>query len=227
MPRSTRSIKKSDADKAWNKHKQLSKIPLETREKGRKYLIVCEGQTEKWYFDKFPVLTAEVVSIGIGMTKFTLIQEARKRMKLDKYDEVWCVFDMDFNAERNGQIEDFNNAVFADNGKNFRCAYSNDAFELWFYLHYQVTEHQHLRFFYYEQLSNLWGMNYEREGKNQEFSKTLYKKLQEDSNANQENAIQRAKQLVEKHIDITNPYEKNPITTIFELVETLNAHIKQ
>jgi hypothetical protein len=148
-------------------------------------------------------------------------------MKLDKYDEVWCVFDMDFNPERNGQLEDFNNAVFADNGKNFRCAYSNDAFGLWFYLHYQMTEHPHLRGFYYEQLSNLWGMNYEREGKNQNFSKNIYAKLEDDPNANQENAIQRAKQLVENQRDVTNPHEKNPITTVFELVETLNSHIKQ
>ena len=227
MPSKTRNIKKSDADKAWNKHKQLSKIPLETREKGRKYLIVCEGQTEEWYFRKFPVATADVVSIGVGMTNYRLVEEARKRMKEDKYDEVWCVFDMDFNPERNGQLEDFNKAVFADNGKNFRCAYSNDAFELWFYLHYQVTEHQHLRGFYYEQLGQLWVMNYERLGKNQEFSKNIYTKLKEDPNASQENAIQRAKQLIEKHIDLTNPHEKNPITTVFELVERLNTHLKQ
>jgi hypothetical protein len=223
----SRNIKKSDVGKTWNNHKQLSKRPLETREKGKKYLIVCEGQTEQWYFRSFPVSTAEIVSVGTGRTKFTLVQEARRLMKLDKYDEVWCVFDMDFNAERNGQFEDFNNAVFADNGKNFRCAYSNDAFELWFYLHYQVTDHQHLRYFYYDQLSQRWDMNYEKGGKNQEFSKTLYKKLQNDPNASQENAIQRAKQLVEKHIDITNPHQKNPITTIFELVETLNDHIKK
>jgi hypothetical protein len=73
MPSKTRNIKKSDTDKAWNKHKQLSKIPLETRSKGKKYLIVCEGQTEEWYFRKFPVATAEVVSIGVGMTNYTLV----------------------------------------------------------------------------------------------------------------------------------------------------------
>jgi hypothetical protein len=227
MPKNTRNTKKSDVGKTWNNHKQLSKRPLETREKGKKYLIVCEGQTEQWYFRSFPVATAEIVSIGTGRTKYTLVKEARKLMKYDKYDEVWCVFDMDFNAERNGQFEDFNNAVFADNGENFRCAYSNDAFELWFYLHYQMTDHQHLRYFYYEQLSQLWAMNYEKGGKNQEFSKNLYLKLKEDPIANQENAIKRAKQLIEKHKDITNPHEKNPITTIFELVEILNTHIKQ
>ena len=222
-----RTIKKSDADKAWNKHKQLSKIPLETRSKGKKYLIVCEGQTEEWYFRQFPVSTAEVVSVGIGMTQYRLIEEARKRAKQDNYDEVWCVFDMDFNPQRNGQLQDFNNAVFADNGKNFRCAYSNDAFELWFYLHYDFTEHQHLRGFYYEQLSHFWQMNYEKEGKNQNFSKNIYLKLKNDINASQETAIERAKQLAERHQDITNPYEKNPITTVFELVEALNAHIRQ
>ena len=166
MPKNTKNVKKSDVDKAWNKHKQLSKIPIATRDKGRKYLIVCEGQTEKWYFEKFPVLTANVVSVGVGMTKYTLVQEARKLMKQDNYDEVWCVFDLDLNAEINGQLEDFNKAVFADNGKIFRCAYSNDAFELWFYLHYQYTDYQHHRDFYYDQLSIFWEMNYEKEGKN-------------------------------------------------------------
>ena len=227
MPRKTRNIKPTDADKAWNKKKNLSKIPLFSREKGRKYLIVCEGQTEEWYFRQFPVLTAEVVSVGIGMTKYTLVQDARKRMKQDSFDEVWCVFDMDFNAERNGQLEDFNKAVFADNGKNFRCAYSNDAFELWFYLHYQYTDHQHHRDFYYQQLSIFWEMSYEKEGKNQGFSKNIYSKLHEDPNAIQDNAIQRAKQLLANHKDIMNPHERNPITTVFELVQMLNSHIKQ
>lgn len=226
MPRKTRNIKPTDADKAWNKKKNLSKIPLFSREKGKRYLIVCEGQTEEWYFRQFPVLTAEVISIGIGMTKYTLVQDARKRMKQDHFDEVWCVFDMDFNAERNGQLEDFNNAVFNDNGKNFRCAYSNDAFELWFYLHYQYTDHQHHRSFYYEQLSNFWGINYEKAGKNQDFSRNIYSKLAEDPNASQANAIERSKALLEKHAETYNPHEKNPITTVFELVELLNAHVK-
>jgi RloB-like protein len=223
MPRET---KQSDKNKAWNKREKLSKIPLFSREIRKKYLIICEGQTEELYFRSFPVATAEVISVGTGMTQYTLVQEARRRMKGDNYDEVWCVFDMDFNAERNGQLEDFNNAVFADNGKNFRCAYSNDAFELWFYLHYQGIEHNPLRTFYYEQLGILWEMNYVKEGKKQAFSKNIYAKLEQDARANQEEAIKRAKNLYQKHQETTNPHERNPITTVFELVEKLNAHIK-
>ena len=227
MPKNTQNVKKSDQNKPWNKHKQLSKIPLETRAKGTKYLIVCEGQTEKLYFDRFPVATASVVSVGVGMTHYRLVEEAQKLMKQDKYDEVWCVFDMDLNTERNGQLEDFNKAVFADNGVNFRCAYSNDAFELWIYLHFQATEHQYLRHFYYEKLSDFWGKNYEREGKKQEFSKTIYSKLENDPNASQANAIQRAKELFAKNKDVTNPHARNPITTVYDLVEKLNAHAKK
>lgn len=227
MPKNTQNVKKSDQNKPWNKHKQLSKIPLETRAKGTKYLIVCEGQTEKLYFDRFPVATASVVSVGVGMTHYRLIEEAQKRMKEDKYDEVWCVFDMDYNPERNGQLESFNNAVLADNGVNFRCAYSNDAFELWLYLHYKTAEHPNLRHFYYEKLSILWEMSYEREGKKQAFSKTIYSKLENDPNASQANAIQRAKDLFDKNKDITNPHERNPMTMVFELVEKLNAHAKK
>ena len=145
MPSKSKNIKITDQDKAYNKRRQLFKTPIHVRALGRKFLIVCEGQTEKHYFDQFPILTATIVSVGVGMTKSALIKEARRRQQADNFDEVWCVFDMDFNPERNGQLEDFNNAVFADNGANFRCAYSNDAFELWFCLHYQNVEIQCFR----------------------------------------------------------------------------------
>lgn len=221
-------LRKATRTKLGTHISNCQKIRLETREKRKKYLIVCEGQTEEWYFRQFPVVTAEVISLGLGMTHFKLIEEAKKRSKQDKYDEVWCVFDLDFNAEQNGQFEDYNNAVFADDKeKKIRCAYSNDAFELWFYLHYQFTEQSNLRQFYYERLSNIWDMSYEREGKKQEFSKSIYRKLKDDLNSSQQMAIERAKRLLEKHKDITKPHEKNPITTVFELVEMLNEHIEQ
>ncbi len=224
MPRKSSNIKKSDQNKGWNQRTQQSKLPLESRERTQTFLIVCEGQTEEWYFRSFPVRTATVTSKGVGMAHYDLIKKARALMKDETYDEVWCVFDMDFNPDRNGQIESFNNAVFAEDGKKFRCAYSNDAFELWFYLHYNYLENAHLRTFYYEQLSSYWDMNYVREGKTQTFSKTIYQKLQQDERANQQQAIERAKKLFEKNIIYSAPHERNPMTTVFELVEKLNAH---
>jgi hypothetical protein len=209
---------------SWNKRTRLSKMAINKKEIEKSFLIVCEGQTEEWYFNSFPVQTATVVSKGIGMTKYNLIEKARRMAKEADYDEVWCVFDLDRTPTINGQLDDFNKAVFADNGKTFRCAYSNDAFELWFFLHYHFTEEAQLRGFYYKQLSNYWSMSYERDGKAQSFSKTLYQRLKEDENANQLNAINRAKQLFEMHKSNT-PHLQNPVTTVFELVERLNEHL--
>jgi hypothetical protein len=224
MPRKTSNIKQSDQKKSWNKRTQLSKMAINKKEIEKSFLIVCEGQTEEWYFNSFPVQTATVVSKGIGMTKYNLIEKARRMAKEADYDEVWCVFDLDFTPTINGQLDDFNKAVFADNGKKFRCAYSNDAFELWFYLHYNFTEEVQLRGFYYEQLSHYWSMSYERDGKAQSFSKTLYQRLKTDENANQLEAINRAKKLYEIHKHNT-PHLQNPVTTVFELVGKLNDHL--
>lgn len=200
----------------------MSKIPLNSRPVERTFLIVCEGETEKWYFQKFPLLTAKVVAFAAGRSHYSLIEYARKLMKQDNYDETWCFFDMDYNPEVVGQIQDYHNAVYADNSKNFRCAYSNDAFELWFYLHYEHTEHQHLRDFYFDKLGEIWSLaSYRQEGKAQTFSQTIYDKLIEDEQASQENAIIRAEKLYEKHKDLT-PFEQNPVTTVYKLVEILN-----
>jgi hypothetical protein len=225
MSRKSSDRKRSDQEKGWNRHKQLAKTRLETREKIKTYLIVCEGKTEEWYFRSFPVQTATVTSKGIGMTHLELIKKAKQWMNEKDYDEVWCVFDMDFNPERNGQLEAFNQAVFADKGQKLRCAYSNDAFELWFYLHYNYTDIAHLRTFYYEQLGQYWSMNYQSDGKAQEFSKTIYERLAQDSNASQQKAILRAKQLMDRYEPSSSPHKRNPVTTVFELVVQLNKHL--
>jgi RloB-like protein len=227
MPSKTRNIKITDKDKAYNRHKQLSKIPLNSRPVERTFLIVCEGETERLYFQKFSLLTAKIVAFTAGRSHYALIEYARKLMKQGSYDETWCVFDMDYNPEIVGQIQDYNNAVYADNGKNFRCAYSNDAFELWFYLHYAHTEHPKIRDFYFDKLGELWNLtSYRRDGKVQTFSQTIYDKLMEDELANQEQAIMRAKNLYEKHKDLT-PFEQNPVTTVYKLVEILNQHLRR
>jgi RloB-like protein len=227
MPSKTRNIKVKERDKAYNKHKQLSKIPLYTRQVERTFLIVCEGETEKLYFEKFRLLTAKVVAFAAGRSHYALIEYARDLIKKGNYDETWCVFDRDYTPGIGGQNQDYYNAVCADDGKNFRCAYSNDAFELWFYLHYEYTEHPHLRDFYFDKLAEFWGLtSYRREGKAQAFSQTIYDKLIVDARASQEEAIIRAKKLYEKQCALT-PFEQNPITKVYELVEILNQHLRR
>ena len=56
MPKSTKAIKVTDKNKAWNKKAQPSGYKIETIPIKKTILIVCEGQTEKIYFESFPVL---------------------------------------------------------------------------------------------------------------------------------------------------------------------------
>ena len=224
---SLKPTKKGDQEKAWNRKTQISKYAVETRTKGKRFLIVCEGQTEEWYFKKFPVLTATVEAKGIGRTKTSLVEHAKKLTKQEKYDEVWCVFDMDINYE-DTQKEDFNNAVQKieqGRDKKFKVAYSNDSFELWFLLHYSNIEGQFVRDYFYDKLSEIWDINYQKEGKKLEYCRNIYEKLKDDKRAEQGEAIKRAKQQYELVQDLT-PHEQNPVTKVYLLVEELNNHLR-
>ena len=50
MPGSTKAIKVTDRNKAWNRKPQPSGYRIETIPINKTILIICEGQTEKLYF---------------------------------------------------------------------------------------------------------------------------------------------------------------------------------
>ncbi len=224
---SAKPIKKSDQLAGWNKKASPSKYAIGSRNIAKKFLIVCEGQTEEIYFKSFPVLTATVSAKETGRTKLALVNKARDLAKEDNYDEIWCVFDMDINyADQEKQRNDFNGAVKqCQETKKFKVAYSNDCFELWFYLHFAYTDQQNHRTFYYRKLREFWDINYEKKGKELEFCSTIYDKLQAD-NCSQTEAIKRAEKLHQSQNDKL-PCDQNPITTVYELVRELNKYLKQ
>lgn len=224
---SLKPIKKSNLSAGWNKKVNLSKSAIGSRNIAKKFLIVCEGQTEEIYFGSFPIANITVKTKGVGRTKLALVKKAKELAKEDNYDEIWCVFDMDVNVEdQENQRNDFNSAIKqCQDTKKFKVAYSNDCFELWFYLHFDYTDQQNHRNFYYKKLSEFWSINYKENGKELDFCKTIYTKLQK-SNCSQEEAIKRAEKLFNSKIHDL-PCDQNPITTVFELVKELNKHLKQ
>lgn len=228
MPKATRAVKKTDKDKAWNRKSKPSNYQIETIPIRKSILIVCEGQTEKLYFESFPVLGLKVEAVDLGgQSKTKLVDSTQKIIESSEYeyDEIWCVFDMDF---KNGADEyaDFDNAIEKANTLGYKVAYSNDSFELWFYLHYNKIEAQQLRTFYYEQLSQKFGINYEREGKKYAFCQKVYSILLNDEQASQERAIKNADELYEsqKHLIY---HKQNPVTTVYKLVQTLNENVRK
>ncbi len=229
-----KKIKKTDQTKAWNRRTSTAvAYKLGSRSTiSKRFLIVCEGEnTEPCYFQSFPVQTAEVKTFGMGRSKTSLVEYVIDLVNQDQNDpdrEVWIVFDMDFNhlKEESLQKKDFNDAVRLAKTNRFQVAYSNDAFELWFLLHYQLLESALTRLEYYERLSKLWGISYERQGKGVQFCRSVYQRLLEDQNASQESAIRNAERLHQQKAQIP-PADQNPCTTIYQLVTELNKYLKK
>jgi len=102
------------------------------------FLIVCEGEkTEPNYFKKFKGKFGNVIfeidCQGKGYNTLRVVEEAIKiRDKNPKYNRVWAVFDKDSFPDK-----DFNSAIQKAKDNNICCAWSNEAFELWYLLHFQ------------------------------------------------------------------------------------------
>ncbi len=224
MPKSTKAIKISDKNAPWNKKSETAKYTIQKVSLNNTILIVCEGQTEQIYFESFPIIGVEVKNLK-GQSKLKLVDQTvtyLKRTKL-KYKHIWCVFDMDVNKGEK-EFADFDNAIEKARSNNFEVAYSNDALELWFYLHFNFSDEQHLRTFYYEFLGKKWSINYEKNGKNKSFCLKIYELLKKNE-ASQTKAISNAKKLHEIHQNEIY-HNQNPITLIYKIVELLNKNLR-
>ncbi|MEM9884358.1 MAG: RloB family protein [Bacteroidota bacterium] len=191
----------------------------ETQAERQYFLIVCEGEkTEPNYFnsliDTLPPDLVKVEIIGEGTNTIDVVEkgiELRDKRKEEvlqpPFDEVWAVFDKDdFPNER------FNAAVTLGEQEQIHTAYSNEAFELWYILHFQLLDSAISRSVYIDILKGILG-NYQ---KNDE---SIYQRLQEEGN--EEQAIKHAKHLLETLAE-GNPAIEKPTTKVHQLVGRLN-----
>lgn len=230
MPRPTKQIKKTDRKKPWYKKRfQSQPYAIESREKAKSFLIICEGEnTEPCYFKSFPLGNAQVESYGLGRSKTALVDYVLEILRADEDSpekEVWVVFDMDKTPGLlHQQKEDFNRAVQLAQKHRINVAYSNDCFELWFVLHYQYLDMALSRSQYYQKLSVLWNCNYEKEGKSATFCRQVYTLLEQDERASQVEALRFAEKLHSQQESLAFA-EQNPCTTVYLLVEELNKYL--
>lgn len=127
-------------------------------------LIVCEGErTEPNYFKSFNMmknasnLVYEVKTDGGQINTLQVVEKAielrdKAKSTCKAYDAVWAVFDKDDFTD-----SDFDNAITKAEKNGIGCAWSNEAFELWYVYHfanritsmsrceYQKTITQHVR----------------------------------------------------------------------------------
>ncbi|MEG4225094.1 RloB family protein [Microcoleus sp. N9_B2] len=186
----------------------------------RWFLIVCEGEkTEPNYFRSFPVDT-KVIKLDIkgeGKNTKSLVEKAielKNDTESDETDRFWCVFDRDKNPKNPNDLQNFNSAITLARNNGIDVAYSNDAFELWYLLHFHFYNTGISRQRYQNMLTNKLGHEYKKN------SDTIYEELKDK----QQDTIKHAKRLLIEY-DRPNPESDNPSTTVHLLVEELNSFI--
>ena len=178
------------------------------------FLIVCEGEvTEPEYFNAFRLTSANVKAIGEGMNTISLVNEAiaikdQEKRKGRSYDQYWVVFDKDDFAD-----SDFNAAIQKAQANGFKVAYSNQAFEYWYLLHFNLYQGAIHRSRYADMLTNLLGFKYGKsKGDSMKVFNIIYPKTRI--------AIDNAKKVISQ-FDGSNPAKEESSTTVYDLVEQL------
>ena len=151
--------------KSEKKKRRTSNLtrPQSIREVKKSFLIVCEGMcTEPDYFRAFRMTTATIKAVGQGMNTISLVNKAISIRDADKkknriYDQCWVVFDKD-----DFPANDFNSAISLARHNGFRVAYSNQAFEYWFLLHFNLYRGPIHRNDYADMLTKLTGLSYSK-----------------------------------------------------------------
>ena len=205
-----RKPKPSGRKRLPDKGRPLGSRQVNVRPLRPRFLIVCEGsKTEPNYFRRFRANT-EVVDlevIGLGDNTLSLVQRTCELMRQDDYAQVWCVFDRDsFPAMR------FNEALNQARQRGIQVAYSNQAFELWYLLHFDYHDAALSRTLYQQMLTQRLGKPYRKNAPD------MYDLLKE----RQPEAIRNARRLLDSYGPDHNPERDNPCTTVHQLVEELN-----
>lgn len=185
---------------------------INVRDERPRILIVCEGEkTEPNYFKGFRLTNVKLEIEPAKRQHYSVVEYAVSLLRNDNdFEEVWCVFDRDKHIANPGDLELFNAALQLAKNYNINVAYSNDAFELWYLLHFNFYDMQLTRDQYIEKLKPLLGGDYR---KNDEL---MYSKLEDKMQV----AIKNAKRLYGAS-DKYDPGNADPSTTVFILVEKL------
>ena len=184
------------------------------------FLIICEGEnTEPDYFNEFKLGYAQVEAVGEGMNTISLVRRAvqlkNEYLKKDvKFDQYWVVFDKDDWTELN-----FNNAISIASANNFKVAYSNQAFEYWFMLHFNLHQGKIDRNTYEAKLTDYLGFKYAKDSSVSSKIFNILLKRQETAIANARHAYNT---FGGTH---ASPATEESSTTVFLLVEELRKYL--
>ena len=203
------------------------------RAQRRSFLIVCEGEvTEVRYFEAFPVRRDVKVAVrGEGKNTLSLVAAALKHAQDAvregvTYDEVWVVYDHDdFGADNFNRAAEEICALNQARSEAWHAAWSHQAFEVWYLLHFQYFDGRLHRHLVQEKLDGLLRQHCGR-AKYRKNDPEIYELLI----GRQAEAITHARRLARDQgvepFGHCPPAQANPCTEVYRLVEALNAEIR-
>lgn len=196
------------------------------RQENKIIYIFTEGtRTEKIYFEsKKKEIEKDIRRKGIrievygtGYNTKSLVEFALEYIKDNsinlELDDCWVVFDKD------DFDENFDNAISQARASRLKVAYSNEAFELWFLLHFSFMDSAISRRDYGEKLTK----NLQRIPGNTNYSYSKTRDIYPLIRDKEPVAIINAGKLFKQHARETSFLRKNPSTTVHLLVEDLNS----
>lgn len=189
-----------------------------TRVVKQSFLIICEGEnTEPDYFNAFRLTSANIKAIGQGISTIGLVQKAIRikedeRHKGNSYDQCWVVFDKD-----DFPNNDFNTAITLAENNGIKVAYSNQAFELWFLLHYNLIQGAMHRNQYASKLNEHLDFAYSKE---RGIGTLMYQALLPKQN----DAIRNAHTILQQWNGVS-PAQAESSTKVHLLVQELNKYL--
>ena len=221
--------------------------PYGNRPPRRYFLIVCEGEkTEPNYFNSIAAqlpkdMVKRIDVKGVGENTLNLIDAAKAEIEmrhaagLPDYYYVWLVFDRDefpadhFNRtiEEAGAIDERNAKLplKSRRSEHWRCAWSNEAFELWYVLHFReqlggaVSRAQYQKMLEEDIRAHTdeKGFTYKKN------DPQMFVRLKDHT----PEAISRAKRTLDRQLESKGKAyaDMNPATKVHELVNLLMAYL--
>lgn len=189
----------------------------------KRILVITEGKnTEPSYFKKFRYPNVELVTVGTGLSTCRLVKEVEAilngKYRNKRFDEIWVVFDKDDN-------KDFQEAINMAKKKGYNVAYSNQAIEYWFLLHFNDHQGGALDRKKYSKMLNDYikplGAYYDENIK--EVSQNFFDIMEAVNPVTKKRRIQDAYDRADRIFKNKNDKTEESITTIFMLIETITG----
>ncbi|RYJ39552.1 Abortive phage resistance protein [Flavobacterium anhuiense] len=188
------------------------KNKFKERELKSKVLILCEGLTEKNYFNalKEDLGLPKTIAVNVFQSNKVdckgVVEEAIKKAKKEGFEEIFVVFDHDNQAKRD-------EAFKLAKTKNITVIFSSICFEGWYLLHYKnstkaFTSEAELE----KELKKCAGMeNYEK-------NNFKHYSILKDKITTAKSNAEKSRITVVQNNEGTDVFDLNPFTNVDELV---------